>query len=131
MKGIASIRKQRGITLIGFIMVMIVAGFFAFMAMKLVPIYSEYEGVVSAMKDVANESGAANANLITLQRSLQRHFDVGYVDSVKGSEATLIRSKDGNQLNMTYEVRTPFVYNIDLVVSFDHTERLNPQSASE
>ena len=131
MKGIASIRKQRGITLIGFIMVMIVAGFFAYMAMKLVPIYSEYQGVLSAMKDVANQSGAANADLVTMQRSLQKHFDIGYVDSVQGKDATLIRSKTGNELNLKYEVRTPFIYNIYFVVAFDHTERLNPQSASE
>ncbi len=41
--------KQSGITLIGFLIVMVVVGFFGFTAMKLVPSYSEYMGMVRAM----------------------------------------------------------------------------------
>jgi len=45
--------KQSGITLIGFLILLIVVGFFAYAAMKLVPAYVEYFGVVKAMNTVA------------------------------------------------------------------------------
>ena len=35
-------RTQRGITLLGFIIVLAVVGFFAYVGMKLFPMYSEY-----------------------------------------------------------------------------------------
>jgi len=41
--------SQKGLTLIGFAIVLIVGGFFAYAAMKLVPVYTEYFGVVKSM----------------------------------------------------------------------------------
>lgn len=114
--------KQNGITLIGFVLVLLIVSFFAFMAMRLVPVYTEYYSVVKAMKSVSTEDASS---LGKIQNSLQRHFDVGYVDTVKGKDAKIIRDNNGTQLNMNYEVRRPFIYNIDFVVKFDYTVDLN------
>ena len=122
-------RKQRGITLMGFILVATVAGFFALMGFKLFPAYSEYYGVVQAMKSVASQPGAQKMELGELQKGLQRRFDVGYVESVLGKQATLIRNDKGNQLNMNYEYRKPLFYNLDYVAKFDYTVDLNAQPA--
>src|SRR5205085_12285032 len=123
-------RKQRGITLMGFIMVATVAGFFALMGFKLFPAYSEYYGVVQAMKSVAGQPGADKMELSELQKGLQRRFDVGYVESVMGKQATLIRNEKGsNQLNMNYEYRKPLFYNLDYVAKFDYTVSLSQQAA--
>ena len=51
-------RTQRGITLLGFIIVLAVVGFFAYVGMKLFPMYSEYYSVKSALKGLANESAS-------------------------------------------------------------------------
>ena len=123
-------RKQRGITLMGFIMVATVLGFFALMGFKLFPAYSEYYGVIQGMKAVAALPGSGNMELGDLQRSLQKNFDVGYVDTVMGKDATLVRDKTaGNQLNMTYEYRKPLFYNLDYVAKFDYTVTLNGKDA--
>jgi hypothetical protein len=122
-------RKQRGITLMGFIMVATVAGFFALMGFKLFPAYSEYYGVVQGMKAVAGMPGSGNMELGDLQKALQKRFDVGYVDTVEAKNATLIRDKGGNQLNMNYEYRKPLFYNLDYVAKFDYTVTLNNQAA--
>ena len=42
-------RTQSGITLVGFILVLAVAGFFVFIGMKLVPMYSEFYSVKAAL----------------------------------------------------------------------------------
>lgn len=118
-------RKQRGITLMGFIMVAAIAGFFALIGFKLFPAYSEYYGVVQGMKAVSEIPGAGNMELSELQRALQKRFDVGYVDTVEAKNATLIRDKAGNQLNMNYEYRKPLLYNLDYVAKFDYTVKLN------
>src|SRR4249919_1506232 len=97
-------RKQRGITLIGFVMVLIVVGCVAFLAMNLAPVYQEYFAVMSSMKSVAAQPGASSQDLTTLQRSLQKSFDVGYVDSVSAKTLKVIHDKSGNTINMNYEV---------------------------
>lgn len=122
-------RKQRGITLMGFIMVAAVAGFFALIGFKLFPAYSEYYGVVEGMKSVAAMPGADKMELNDLQRALQKRFDIGYVDTVEGKNATLIKDKGPVQLNINYEYRKPLMYNLDYVAKFDYTVTLNSQSA--
>ena len=122
-------QKQRGITLMGFIMVATIAGVFALVGFKLFPAYSEYYGVVEGMKSVAGQPGAASMDQTGLQRALQKRFDVGYVDTVSGRDAVLIRDKGGNQLNMNYEYRASLLYNLDFVAKFDYTVDLNAQTA--
>lgn len=117
--------EQRGITLIGFLIVLVVVGFFAFMAMKLVPIYQEYMSVVRAMDGLKNEPGIGTKSPPQIRDLLSRRFDISYVDSVKPDNIKLSRSGEGYLLQIKYEVRKPFLYNIDLVVSFDRTVELS------
>ena len=124
--------KQRGITLIGFIIVLVVAGFFAYMGMVHGPAYSEYYGVVKAMNTVAADATPSTTEMEPIRRALDRQFNVGYVDSVTGRDAKLIRDKTtGNMLSMVYEVRKPFIYNIDFVVKFAHTVPLGSKTAGD
>lgn len=122
-------RKQRGITLMGFIMVATIAGFFALIGFKLFPAYSEYYGVVQAMKSVAATQGADKMDLRDLQRALQKRFDIGYVDTVEGKDATLIKDNGPVKLNINYEYRKELLYNLDYVAKFDYTVTLNSQAA--
>ena len=55
-------RTQSGITLLGFIIVLAVVGLFAYVGMKLFPMYSEFYSVKSALKGLANEPGIANTD---------------------------------------------------------------------
>ena len=53
-------RTQGGMTLIGFVIVLAVIGFFAYVGMKLIPMYSEFYAVKSALKGLQAEPGIAN-----------------------------------------------------------------------
>jgi hypothetical protein len=123
--------KQRGITLIGFIIVLVVAGFFGYMGMILGPSYSEYYSVVKAMNNVAASATPNSTDFETLRRALDKQFNIDYIDSVSGKDAKLVRDKTGNLLSMTYEVRKPFIYNIDFVVKFSHTAPLGSKTAGD
>ena len=131
MKGVAMKGKQRGITLIGFVLVLVVVGFFAYMGMVIGPAYSEYYGVVKAMKFVASEASPNETDFETLRKGLDRQFNVGYVESVEGKDAKLIRDKTGNVLSMNYEVRKPFLYNIDFVMKYAYSVPLGSKTAGD
>lgn len=112
--------KQAGITLIGFLIVLIVVGFFGYMAMKLVPAYSEYMGVVKAMNQEAT-SGADGKTLDSIRRDLSYKFSMQYVDdgTITPSDITITHDNGGNQLNIAYDKQMPFIYNIDFLVHFE------------
>ena len=57
IEGKAMKRTQSGMTLIGFVVVLAVVGLFAYVGMKLFPMYSEFYAVKSALKGLASEPG--------------------------------------------------------------------------
>lgn len=114
-------RKQRGITLIGFIVILGVVGFFAYIILKLFPVYSEYYGVMQAMKAVQAEPGIAGKTPDMIRASLDRKLYISYVTSVKPNNVRITRTGGGYLLNVKYEVRGNLVYNLDFVAVFDKT----------
>ena len=115
--------RQKGITLIGFAMVMCVGGFFAYAAMKLFPLYTEYFGVVKSMKSLQTEAGIETMSIDQIRDRLDRNFSVQYVDEkdVPLKSINLVTQNNQHSLRVAYDVRVPFVYNIDLMVHFDKT----------
>ena len=115
--------RQKGITLIGFAMVMCVGGFFAYAAMKLIPLYTEYFGVVKSMKSLQTEAGIETMSIDQIRDRLDRNFSVQYVDEkdVPLKSINLVTQNNQHSLRVAYDVRVPFVYNIDLMVHFDKT----------
>lgn len=120
-------RKQHGITLIGFAIVLVIVGFFAYAAMKLVPVYSEYFSVVKSMKSLQSDADIENMGIEEIRRKLEPIFDVQYVDEndVPLSSVTLITANGQHSLNVAYSVQKPFIYNIDLLVHFNYTVDLS------
>ena len=131
MKGNNMRGKQRGMTLIGFVIGLIVFCFFAYMGMVLGPAYSEYFGVKKAMNFVAANTTKDTSDVGVISRMLDKQFNVGYVDNVTGKDVKLIRDKGGNQILMDYEVRKAFVYNIDFMVKFKYQVALGSKDGGD
>jgi hypothetical protein len=113
--------KQSGVTLIGFLFIMAIVGFFGYMAMKLFPSYSEYMGVVKAMNQVASE-GTNGKTLDDIRRGLMFKMGFQYVDdaTIKPADITIKRDAGGaSQLQVSYDKEIPFMYNIDFLLHFN------------
>lgn len=112
--------KQSGITLIGFLMVLMVVAFFGYMAMKLVPPYAEFMGVNKAMTQIAS-AGVEGKTLDEIRRDLMFKLGFQYVDdaTIKPKDITITRANNAAQLNVMYEKRVPFLYNIDFLLHFE------------
>lgn len=120
-------RNVRGITLLGFLVMLCVVGFFAYVAMRLVPAYVEYFGVVKSMEMVKMEPGSGQRSIEEIRRDLSLKFDTQYVDEndVPPQAIQLKREGGGSVLRIAYEKRVKFMYNVDLLVSFDKSVKLS------
>ena len=120
--------SQRGITLIGFQIVLALAGFFFLIGAKLLPMYTEFMAVKAAMVQVQNTPGSARLTPEQVWKILDRTFYTSYVDSVQRTDMQLVR-QNGYFLRIAYEVRKPLVYNLDVVAKFDHSVELGRTDA--
>jgi hypothetical protein len=123
--------SQGGITLLGFIVVLGVVGLFAYVGMKLFPMYTEYYSVRSAMKGLANEPGIANTDPRKIQDLFFRRLKIDYSSSVKPEHVKFKRVGAGWQMDVKYEVRKPLIANLDVVGRFESTQMLTRTGAAE
>lgn len=118
------IRKQEGLTLIGFIIVLAFALFISFVGMKIVPIYLDNYAVLSAMNEIANEKGAAKLSPRAIRLKFFTQMNINAIDHVKESNVKLVRSS-GMRLTVKYETREPIIGNLDVVVRFNESVLLS------
>lgn len=123
-------RRQQGITLMSFVLVLVVVGFFALVAMKLFPMYSEYYNLKGVMTELAAQPNSASMTPAQIQADLDRRFNIAYVESVQKQHIKILRAGRGAQLNIAYEVRKPLFGNLDVVAKFDHTVDLSGTAPS-
>ncbi len=116
--------KQHGMSLLGFLIILVLILFFAYIGMKLGPIYMNHYSVVSSMKSLSEEPGAANMSEARLRQLLRRKFDLSYVKHIEPADIEVIRSS-GTQILAEYEVRETLIGNVDAVVSFRRVQQLN------
>ena len=118
---------QKGITMIGFAFLLCIVGFFAYAAMKLIPAYTEYYGVVKSMKKLQTEPGIETATIDFIRARINIQFDLQYVSdkNVPPSAMQLITANGQHSLRIAYDIDLPFVYNIDLLIHFDKTVDLS------
>ncbi|HEX4480826.1 MAG TPA: DUF4845 domain-containing protein [Rudaea sp.] len=119
--------RQHGITLMGFAILLIVVGFFAYAAMKLWPAYIEYYGVVKSMKVLQSEAGIETASLAQIRQKLNVQFDLQYVEEsdIPASGFQLNTQNGAHSLTITWDKDVPFIYNVDFLVHFTNTVDLS------
>lgn len=123
-------RKQNGITLMSFLVVLVLVGFFALVAMKLFPMYSEYYNLKGVMAEFAAQPNSASYSPAQVFADLDRRFNIAYVESVEKEHVKIIRQGRSAKLNIAYEVRVPLFGNLDVVGKFDNTVDLQGSASA-
>jgi len=110
--------KQQGMTLIGWVVTLAVLGFFALIAIRLVPVYIESYTVGSVLKDMASEGQLAGETKHALRETFGKRLSINEARHVSRKDLKITDVAGGHQLVVDYEARVPLISNIDLVASF-------------
>lgn len=112
-------RRQQGMTLIGMVIVAVIAGIFLLAGIRLTPIYLEYLKVDAALDAAKKDLDGSNAGPAQIRTALERRFDIEDIRSIRSRDVSVERSSNGHLVNAKYEGRAPFLGNIYLVMDFD------------
>jgi len=114
-------RKQNGLTLLGFLMVLVLVLFFSYVGMRIIPLYLEYHALINAMEQLENDPGAKALSPAAIKNRLINSLWVNYAtDNIKREHMRITRS-DGVRVRVAYEVRRPMLGNVDVILTFDRT----------
>ncbi|MFC1689120.1 DUF4845 domain-containing protein [Pseudomonadota bacterium] len=116
------IRKESGLTLIGFLIVLSITLFFAYAGMRLVPMYLEYHALGNAMNLLAEEPGASKLPPSRIKDKVLRSLWASYAsNNITKEKMHISKKSNGVNLRVKYEIREPFLGNIDIIGKFDRT----------
>jgi hypothetical protein len=115
-------RKDRGLTLMGFLIVLTVALFFVYAGMRVIPMYLEYHALGNAMDLLADDPNSSKLPPARIKEKIQRSLWVSYASNNITSKNMHISKKSGGiSVRVKYEIREPFLGNIDIIGKFDRT----------
>jgi hypothetical protein len=123
----ASWCKQRGMTAIGWLVMLLIFGFFVLLVLKLGPVYLDHYNVKMAVESVSKEPGAADSPQQEIMKKIRARLDINYVTDLP-KDAIRIRRGDGEAklIDVIYERRVSIAGNVDAVVAFKEQVVLHP-----
>jgi Domain of unknown function (DUF4845) len=117
--------KQRGVTVIGWLFLLIPIFILLYAGIRLAPVYLNYMKVSRSMNQLVSElhsNDTSSAGVI--RTSLEKHLDVESVDYPSVKDFDIRRDGSVWIVQTTYEETAPLFSNISLVVAFDKTVQI-------
>ncbi len=117
-----NIRRQAGITTVGFVILALFVGLFAFAAIRLTPVYLNYMKVVGVVDGVVGEFDGQKPARAAIRNSVSRRFDVESVSVITYRDVKITPVDGGFEVAAVYDHTSPFIGNISFTVHFDKSE---------
>jgi hypothetical protein len=112
-----SLTQQKGMTGIGWLIVLALIGFFVLLALRMIPAYLEYYKVVSTLESIEKESGFSTP--AEIRNLLERRFDISYVNTIMPKDVLIKSAGEYFSVQARYEAREHLFANVSVVMSFD------------
>jgi Tfp pilus assembly protein PilE len=105
--------RQRGLSLVSLVVLVVIIGFAAVIALRVVPTVVEYRNALSATKKAA----AANT-----PREIQAQFDrsatIDDIDAIAGKDLNIQKVDDGFVVSFAYTKKIPLVGPVSLTIDY-------------
>ena len=121
------IRRQRGVTFIGWLFLLIPVAILGYVGIRLVPIYLNYMRVAQSISQTASEmktDEAATLTPVIIRSTLAKHFDIESITFPDVKDVAITRDGTGWAIEAKFEDTAPLFSNISLVVDFDKVGKI-------
>ena len=111
--------RQGGVTAVGFLLLALFVGLFAFATIRLTPVYLNYMKIAGVIDGVFKEFDSQGPSRSAIVTSIRRRFDVESVGIITSRDIKVINDGGGFKVEAVYDHTTPFIGNVSFTVHFD------------
>jgi Domain of unknown function (DUF4845) len=118
--------RQRGMTMLGILVLVVVVGAWVYAGIRLLPKYLEYMRVASTLEKVRDEYDSnPGSTEFMLRKAVERHFDIEMVEVISAKDIEI--RKEGAEFTMRayYDDTVPLAGNVSFLVEFDKSVVVN------
>jgi Tfp pilus assembly protein PilE len=113
------IGAESGVSLSGLIVVLIVLGALALVAIKVTPAFLEYRAVKDSI--VKAKADAGSGTVREIQQAFDKNAGVNDVSAISGRDLVITRDGGSTEISFAYEKRIPLAGNASLLLDFTGT----------
>ena len=111
-----SLHRQKGMTAIGWLIVLGLIGFFTLLTLKMSPSYMEYYKIVSTLESLEQESGFQSP--ADIRRLLNRRFNISYVETINENDVKITSAGKLYRVTAKYDSKVHLFGNVYVVMAF-------------
>ncbi len=111
--------RQRGMTFIGFVMLVCLIGFFAMLILKIGPIYLDHYKVAASLQGLKSDPELPSRTKQDIINTLTKRWYIDMVDSVTKDDVHVVKEAGHITVQVAYDVTKPIMGNIDVLVHFN------------
>ncbi len=120
-----NIKKQKGLTLISWIIILVFLLFQAVIAMNVIPVYLTDSNITKIMKALPHDSNAKGLTPYHLKNLVAKRLNINSIYSVKAEHITIQSGRGEHLVIIEYEPRGKLIGNLDFIVSFRHEAKVS------
>jgi uncharacterized protein DUF4845 len=117
-------RHQRGITTLGWLILLIPVAIVFYAGVRLTPVYLNYMKVSHTLDQVVGEVPNETATADGIRNTLGKHFDIDSLDYPDVKDLKITRVNSVWQIEANYDDQAPLFANIFILVTFDKVVHL-------
>lgn len=114
-------QKQKGMTAIGWLLVILLAIVVGIVLLKLLPVYLDGYKVYQSLASLEEDDTARGKGPAELSALLMKRLDINMVNDVTKDDIIISRGKTGYEVEVSYEARRQLFGNLYAVVVFSKT----------
>ena len=124
--------KQSGVTMIGWILLLIPVALCVYTAIRLTPVYLNYMKVVRTLNQIQTEFKDADAGSPqAIRTALEKRLFIEECDYPDAKDFKITRDGKSWVVGATYDDQAPLFSNVFILVSFDKQVTLNSGGGTE
>jgi type II secretory pathway pseudopilin PulG len=111
-------QRQRGISLVGLIVVIAILGVIGVLAMKIIPTYTEYRAIQGAIERAKRDGGGSVRDI---QASFAKSAEVGYISAISSRDLMIERQGGEFEISFAYEKKIPLFGPASILLEYEGT----------
>jgi len=119
-----SIHKQRGLTMISWIVVIVFLLFQAVIAMNVIPVYITDATVKKIMAELPDDVNTRGTSTKGLKGLVSKRLSMNSVYTIKPEHIKVKKGRDENIITIEYEPRGKLIGNLEYIINFKHEARI-------
>lgn len=117
-------RRQQGMTFMGLLIILAMAGLIVYAGIRLTPVYLNYMKVAKAMDEARTQFKGDNPDPGAIHTALERHWEIDMIDSPSVKDVEIVKDEGAVTLHVAYDDAVPYIANVSLSVHFDKTVKV-------